>query len=547
MATWLRWLLGASNTAKEDDQRNVIKMSLSTLEPKLTGPSSSVPAIQLADTGLSNNIFPRTRSIETLAHLIDEHAVIHVRGTPASGKSTMAKLLFRHYSRHDLTQQQPKIVFVADWKDWVENNMDTVGHKIQRAEFLNEANDDLIFILDEAHVTYSDSFFWYSVIKEHLAATKGPRFCLFTSYGSPSTGSPDYPKTTTPPILKREQRISLIAPHDHVGHDLCLFYKQEESKDAVKKWADTTDHTIGEDVASYIFEQTNGHPGVAGAMLRYVALFYRDHLKRYGVSHITYQHVGDALENNYELFKFLNYDVAEKSLPSKARLQGIDPLIVGVLLRILTHGSLEFIRNNDALEKCFRLGFIHVDEPEEGYMICVLPSFLHARFVEYTYGLSMMKPSRFSRTMLCMAERGQRYGPSGKPRPVEAAYQDELYRSFAEEVGPGVGIVSERSCVGQGRIDFHMITPGWGFELLRDSDWLLEHCKRFEPQGTYHQSIRQGLLTDWLILDCRHSIPRKLYSVPKLWRIIFSQDYSRARILNGDNEEIHPEFFLINH
>ena len=54
---------------------------------------------------------------------------------------------------------------------------------------------------------------------------------------------------------------------------------------------------------------------------------------------------------------------------------------------------------------------------------------------------------RFSRTMLCMAEQGQRYGPSGKPRPVEAAYQDEFYRCFAEEVGPGVGIVSERSFI----------------------------------------------------------------------------------------------------
>ena len=60
------------------------------------------------------------------------------------------------------------------------------------------------------------------------------------------------------------------------------------------------------------------------------------------------------------------------------RLQAIDPLIVGVLLHILTHGSLEFNRNDNLLEKCFRLGFIHVDEPKEGYMICFLPSFLHA-------------------------------------------------------------------------------------------------------------------------------------------------------------------------
>ena len=253
---------------------------LSTHEPKPSGFSSSDPAVQIANTGLLNTTSPRTRSVETLARLIDEHAIVHVRGTPASGKSTMAKLLFHHYLRN----RQPKIVFVADWKDWLRNDKDTVGflvrqchllgHNVQRAEFLNETNDDLIFILDEAQVTYDDSFFWYSVIKERLSATSGPRFCLFTSYGSPSTGSPDYLKTTTPAILKREQRVSLIVPDNHVKHDLCLFYKHEEYEDAVKRLTDTTDFTIGEDVESYIFEQTNGHPGISGAMLRYVALVF---------------------------------------------------------------------------------------------------------------------------------------------------------------------------------------------------------------------------------------------------------------------------------
>lgn len=142
---------------------------LSTLEPKLSGSSSSVPAVQLADTGLSNTISPRIRSIKTLARLIDEHAMVHARRTPSSGKSTVAKLLFRHYSRHYLTQRRPIIAFVVDWRDGAQNNIDTVGFlvrqcqdlglKIQRAEFLNEAIDDIIFVLDEAQVARADSFF----------------------------------------------------------------------------------------------------------------------------------------------------------------------------------------------------------------------------------------------------------------------------------------------------------------------------------------------------------------------------------------------------
>lgn len=118
---------------------------------------------------------------------------------------------------------------MADWENWLKDGKKTVdflvcmchlqGYKtVQKSNLLNEQNDDLVFILDEAQVTYDDPFFWYSFIKERLALEKGPRFCIFTSYGSPTTGSPDYPKSATPPILKKERRISLIVPHYDVGH-----------------------------------------------------------------------------------------------------------------------------------------------------------------------------------------------------------------------------------------------------------------------------------------------------------------------------------------
>lgn len=68
---------------------------------------------------------------------------------------------------------------------------------------------------------------------------------------------------------------------------------------------------------------------------------------------------------------------------------------------------------------------------------------------------------------------------------------------------------------GQARIDFSVVTSGWGFELLRDGNRLFEHCERFEPGGAY-QAIQQGALTDWLLLDCRHSIPRQPCKIPSL-------------------------------
>lgn len=53
---------------------------------------------------------------------------------------------------------------------------------------------------------------------------------------------------------------------------ISVYSTNKRNLKTLKRWADTTDHTIGEDVASYIFKQINGHPGVAGAILQYVAL-----------------------------------------------------------------------------------------------------------------------------------------------------------------------------------------------------------------------------------------------------------------------------------
>lgn len=102
--------------------------------------------------------------------------------------------------------------------------------------------------------------------------------------------------------------------------------------------------------------------------------------------------------------------------------------------------------------------------------------------------------------------------PTTSGRPPEAQFQDEWYRAFHDVVGHGAGISSEWSRSGDGRIDFWIVNPKWGIELLRDGDRLTEHCQRFSDKGTYSTWISEGLLSEWLILDCRHSRPQK-YSI----------------------------------
>jgi hypothetical protein len=110
-------------------------------------------------------------------------------------------------------------------------------------------------------------------------------------------------------------------------------------------------------------------------------------------------------------------------------------------------------------------------------------------------------------------------------RPVEAQYQDEFYHAFTSLLGNGVGISSEWSRGNRGRIDFRILGPKWGVELLRDGteNTVNEHYKRFLPNGKYHKWILDGLISDWLVIDCRCSAPEKYSKFTSLLHLWVTQ------------------------
>jgi hypothetical protein len=131
---------------------------------------------------------------------------------------------------------------------------------------------DIFFIIDEAQQTYVDSHLWYSVLKFQDRRRLGPRFCLFSSYGSPITGSPNYPFRTTPVILGENQRVSLTVSHGLDAPDICLFYDDEEYKDVLCRFCRHAfkNFTLSANAQQYLFEFTSGHPGAVTSILSYV-------------------------------------------------------------------------------------------------------------------------------------------------------------------------------------------------------------------------------------------------------------------------------------
>jgi len=131
---------------------------------------------------------------------------------------------------------------------------------------------DIVFVIDEAQQTYVHSDLWYDVIKTQSKRPAGPRFCLFSSYGNPITGSTNYPFRTPPVVLAWSQRVSLIVTCNSDAPDICLFYNDAEYEDVLRRFykQELNNFKLDADAERYLFEFTNGHPGAVRSILLYI-------------------------------------------------------------------------------------------------------------------------------------------------------------------------------------------------------------------------------------------------------------------------------------
>ncbi|KAN0071428.1 hypothetical protein V8E54_010024 [Elaphomyces granulatus] len=409
---------------------------------------------------------PRDRTVQALARLLEKHRVVHVRGTLATGKSTLTHFLY------DFLAQTKRVILTDEWSKTI----------------------------------------------------------------SPTRG--EYT-----PLLHPNRRVAVTIARNQDAPDICLFYDSSEYEDFMCRFykRPKIKFKLDTEVQDYIYSLTNGHPGMIESVLEYVQNVHRASLERQNAREITLDKIRMALEDDKELFQLLTKSPAGRSLPSRDMQNG------GIYPGITVH-SITFDFTNAQIQLCFRNAWVHAELDENSVVIGVLPSPLHARFVEYYYGNTVSFPhgkedfclrvlKRFSASMLRTTRDGRRIGPSGKLRPPEAAFQAEFYRCCWHEVGP-VGICSEWSGTKDGCIDFLISEPGWGIELLRDGNKITEHCNRFRQHGKYYSWIQQGFLRDWLILDCRHDTHQRKYpNEPRLWRIVFQEDYAGIRISDCNNEK----------
>lgn len=236
-------------------------------------PLNSATTDQPPPEFLKNNpyICPRTDTVEKLSTILDEKRVVHVRGTPSSGKTTLAILLWEHYHK----RREP-VIFLNGWHDvsnprtYLVNECRAHGYYGVEPHNLTDAN--VVFVFDEAQQSYNDLSLWLGIIKTQSGGHAGLRICLFSSYGSPATGPTQYPLGSTPIQFGPSQRISITASRFAENGRVCLFYSQEEFEDVVSRRCSDPTNKFELDSAArkYLYSITNGHPGATDALLTFI-------------------------------------------------------------------------------------------------------------------------------------------------------------------------------------------------------------------------------------------------------------------------------------
>ncbi|WEW54602.1 hypothetical protein PRK78_000022 [Emydomyces testavorans] len=500
---------------------------------------------------------PRRDTVQKLAQLLDQFKVIHVRGTPASGKTTLAHLLHEFY----LVNNQDAL-YISGWEPSLPTSKNFVPEDERDSDKKVDTNNifdqNMVYIVDEAQSSYSDKLFWFAILKSLSRSTSPLRICLFSSYGSPSSGS-DVRANRTPVNFGPEQRVSISVSLMDNSPPICLFYSPEEFDDTVQRLSDTrkVKFPLDEDARQFLFDLTNGHPGAVDGLFERIykltieSQFYETDVRHLDFRLITKDLVVKSLEDEPKVIASLVGSSFGRSLPSRKCLT--NPTIK-TLRTAQENGFVELDLQDEGIEICYQNGWLHAEEDKiTGRVVCVFPSRVHEKYIEFELGNMAPRPfpfhkypsiealgratiENFSRQNLKHCMDGKLV-TAAKLRPHEATYQDEFYRSFTTLLGCGIPITSEWA-QGEGRIDFRIIQPGWGFELLREGSRLDEHCARFEPRGTYSSYINAGLITDWLILDCRISSPKSYGKNAKLWRVVFTNDYTSVKVLNHLNATV---------
>jgi hypothetical protein len=211
--------------------------------------------------------------VSSLAKTLDLRRIVHIRGTPASGKSILSLLLRDYYLKNKSMAFRLsgwKINLNPDpWRNFACNLRRSYPEVKNDIAFFADNN---VIIMDEAQSTYSDTRFWDDIVKQVQGLTTyNIKLCFLSSYGSPSTGLPYNPADHSAPVSFGPNQCISLTPTLELP--IGLFYNADEFDEAVAKLCSrepVQKYAIDRAAQEYIFNFTGGHPGGVTSVVEYI-------------------------------------------------------------------------------------------------------------------------------------------------------------------------------------------------------------------------------------------------------------------------------------
>ena len=202
--------------------------------------------------------------------LIRQRQVVYIRGTPATGKSTLARLLARHVS---ILEPELEVYHLCwpEFFDYLAPYSYLLNDSARRPQ---DSKDWMcingLLIIDEAQASYQYSSLWNDLIK-FLEPGFGLRVALFSSYGSASALVQEA-STLTPLKLNSNQRVSLERSAEHP--DLCLLLSHDEFHNLVYRrclsYGDSQPFRPSTELIEHLFGLIQGH--AAASVMHFLSL-----------------------------------------------------------------------------------------------------------------------------------------------------------------------------------------------------------------------------------------------------------------------------------
>ncbi|KAJ5279617.1 hypothetical protein N7478_004989 [Penicillium angulare] len=335
---------------------------------------------------------PRIHTVQELARTLNKVGVVHVRGTPASGKTILAQFLKTHYVSLNTT-----VLFFDNWRGRARYELKIMDAGYKQDQRFNVPSfievGDYVLIIDDAETSFHDMEFWKGFVLKALQRQYKARICLFSCGGSPLSGTDQesFGHLQSGPFFPRH-RVSVLPSAAGDSPPFGLFFTRVEFDDVIRRYCTAAIRNpkicLELSAENRIFEVTRGHPGAVNGILQLLHHVFRDPLMNAGFR-LGKDEVESCLNDLEHVGQIPNLQF-KSSLP----MSSVSHEAIQAMRIVVAKKAIDFDPNDTGIKECYDNGWLlaeaikgnrarYYDKRER--VVCVFPTELHESYFKMAY------------------------------------------------------------------------------------------------------------------------------------------------------------------